>query len=374
MKGKLLIVVMVGILGLNLAGCTQNAEESTNQSEIQYEQKEAAEVITVNLNNNTEGIKILGERNLSSASQINCDWSCSGVEFEVETSGGQMVFRAGADGDSCYFRAYVDGEAWNNGETPYYKVNTNDSTIVLEDIPEGVHTIRLVKVTGYTIARAQLYSVTFRGTINTNAPQDRDMYIEFVGDSICCGYSVASADGKTTDGSYAAQDGTMAYPYLIANELNADYSVMALSGQGLLIGSPGIERGYRYESWSRNPAALYEPERKADVVVVNVGTNDFGNKDKDEYGITEDKFEQAYINLLKSIRSSNGEECKIYCVYGVMNDTFQAQIERACAYMGGEQEGIYACLLQPQTEDGQHPNAEQNKQYAEQLVEFIQNN
>ena len=140
---------------------------------------------TVALNKNTKGIKILGVRNLPSETQINADWSASGIEF-VATCEGDMTFEASSSA-ACYFRAYVDGEPWNNGSIPYFTVN-GKTNIVLKDIPKGTHIIRLIKVTGYTIARAEIKSVKLTGFISEEAPADKDLYIEFIGDSITCAW------------------------------------------------------------------------------------------------------------------------------------------------------------------------------------------
>ena len=111
---------------------------------------------------------------------------------------------------------------------------------MLKDVPYGEHRIKLIKVSGYVIALAQVYSVTCAGLIKETAPADNEFYIEFVGDSICCGWGTVG----THDGEYTSQDGTMAYPLMLSSVLNVDYAVTALSGQGLMCGSPGMEKGY----------------------------------------------------------------------------------------------------------------------------------
>ncbi len=318
----------------------------------------------------TKGIKVLGVRNESGGGWIGADWTCSGIEFTAETTGGTMTFLASAS-DRCYFRAYVDGQAWmKSGNNPYYRVGTSDSEIILPDIPAGKHLIRLVKVTGHTLARAQIIDVTFHGTILETAPADQDLYIEFVGDSISCGWGMIGPK----DGTYAAQDGSLAFPYLTAQAMNADYSITALSGQGLLMGSPGIPAGYLQTSPKRS-GNMYDFARKADIVVLNVGTNDCRTGNMTKYNITEEKFYQAYITFLRTVKEKNGSDCRIVCTYNCMNDTFETQLLKAVADLGGAEVGIHTLKFDrtANANGNGHPVIEEQARYAEVLTEFLQN-
>lgn len=313
------------------------------------------------LTSGTRGIKVLGVRNLAENGKITCDWTGSGIEFDVDSQGGDIVVTAKATAQ-CYFRAYVDGEAWG-GKFPLMSVTTAATELVIADVPEGPHRIRLIKVTGYTLARAELTELSLYGSIVGTAPADRDLYIEFVGDSICCGWgNIAGHTGVAAD-----QDGSRAYPYLVADALNADYAVTALSGQGLLYGNPGVTRGYNYASPLRSTAAEYDFARQADLVVINIGTNDYSHRT--DAGITEDDFYSAYLAFLRNVKTKNGEGCRIVCIYNTMNDTFANAIQRAVAKAGGEQKGIH--LLEFARTASGHPTLAEHAAYAEVLTAFL---
>lgn len=320
---------------------------------------------TYSLTDETERVKFLGVRRLSTEGQINCDWTCSGLEMNVQcTADGDITFRASASAN-CYFRAYIDGQAWG-GERPYYQVGTGTTRIVLKDVPAGRHTVRLIKVTGHTLARAQITEVKFCGNILAEKPADNDLCLEFVGDSICCGWGMIG----TKDGTYTGQDGSLAYPYLVAQAMNADYSITALSGQGLLVGNPNVANGYLAASPLRESGA-YSFERKADIVVVNIGTNDYGQREAQN--ITAEKFYQAYLNFLGSIKTQNGSGCRIVCVYNTMNDTFAESIQRAVSDAGGENVGIHLLQLSrtANPNNNGHPGIEEQAAYAETLTAFL---
>ena len=273
---------------------------------------------TYKINSNSTNIKILGERVLASNETLYTDWTASGLEFVAKISEkSDIVFQASSTAP-CYFKAYVDGALWVNGSSEYYTVN-GDTKIVLTDVPAGTHTVRLVKATGYLLACAEIRQIELCGSISATA--DKNLYIEFLGDSISCGWGVIGDH----DGGYASQDGTLAYPYLVAEALGADYSILGLSGRGVIYGSDyNFDKNYLNASPARSTAE-YGFERKADIVVINLGTNERGN----HADATE--FEAGYVRLLENVFAKNGSDCIVYCLWGAMNDTYNTQIQNAIA-------------------------------------------
>ncbi|MDY3863914.1 MAG: GDSL-type esterase/lipase family protein [Eubacteriales bacterium] len=313
------------------------------------------------LNESSAWVKKLDPRMEATADGIVCDWSAAGVEF-VATGKGDMTFslsvttNLGGGKEGCFFRAYVDGAAYLNGESAYYEVKKGDATITLKNLPEGTHTVRLVKVTGYTLANTTLRSVSFDGTVAETAPVAKNLLLEFVGDSICCGWGVIG-DHK---GAYSDQDATMAYPYLIAEAMGADLSVMALSGQGLTVGNPGILAGYKYASPNRSMKAEYGFARKADYSILNVGTNDaFQN-------LSAADFEAKLKELIAVVREKNGADCRIVLVGGMMKTEYNDTIKRVTRELGGAAEKYYVYIAD-QAAGGNHPTEAEHKEYAELL-------
>ena len=138
----------------------------------------------------------------------------------------------------------------------------------------------------------------------------------------------------------------------------------ALSGQGLLCGEPGVTNGYLYADPIGNSETLYGFERKADIVVINIGTNDYAQR------VGEENFKAAYLNILRTVREKNGDGCKILCLYNAMNDTYAAAILEAVEEFGGVLEGVSVYKLE-QSNGGGHPNIDEHKAYSETLKEVI---
>lgn len=317
------------------------------------------------LNESSTWVKKLDSRMEATADGIVCDWSAAGIEFVV-TGKGDMTFSLsvttdmGGGTEGCFFRAYVDGTAYLNGESAYYEVKKGDATITLKDLPEGTHTVRLVKATGYVLANTIFRSVSFDGTVAETAPEAKKLLLEFIGDSICCGWGVIG----NHKGAYTDQDATMAYPYLVADAMNADLSVVALSGQGLTVGNPGIFAGYRYASPNRSMKNEYGFERKADYSIINIGTNDCA------YGLSAADFEVKLKELIAMVREKNGADCRIILVGGMMKTEYNNTLDRVVQELGRADAGYYVYIAD-RAVGGNHPTAAEHKGYAGQLSEML---
>ena len=314
---------------------------------------------TIALNKNTKGIKILGVRNLASDSAINADWSASGIEFTA-TCEGDVVFTVETS-NGAYFRAYVDGEPQMNGETPYFEI-TGSGEIVLKDLAKGTHTIRVIKVTGYTLAFAAFTSVKLTGIISEEAPKDKELYVEFVGDSITCAWGTIG----TFDGKYTSQDATLGYSYLLAEALDADYSFTALSGQGICCGTPGVPLGYKYACYGKDATKEYDFARKANLIIVNIGTND------ETKAIDQSTFKAEFKAWVEYAKEKNGADCKFLAVTNMKNGTYRSIIEKVFEELGGEAAGYYTYKAERSRNStaSYHPSVEEHAAYVPALLEL----
>ena len=319
------------------------------------------------INNTATWLKKLDPRMQATADHITCDWSASGIEFTATVKGDisfevNTTTKMGGGKYGCYFRAYVDGEAYLNGDSPYYELQSGIGKITLKDIPEGTHTVRLVKVSGYTLANVELKTLYLNGTVSETAPTEKELYIEFVGDSMSCGWGVVGDH----QGAYTDQDATLAYPYLVSQALNADYSVVAVSGQGIIKGNPGITGGYRYPSPYRSTEKEYDFARKANVIVINADTNDaYSNYSTEVY-------REALEDFLRYVREKNGTDAHVILVCNMMKTNYTKTIENLVKDLGGAENRYY--YYKAVTAKGvysAHPTAEENVVYASEIGGMI---
>lgn len=201
---------------------------------------------------------------------LSCDWAAAGIEFRADCRRDVAVEMTCED--SAYFTIFVDGV--HSEERPL--VSAGKTTVKLaEGLSAGEHTFKLLRQTEVAAAIIVLESIRLDGTLLA-LPADSGMYIEFIGDSISAGYGNLGnpqISGPTTYLEYS--DGTQTYAALTAEKLKADFSVVAISGSGIARGTAAqmIPEIYPYTSYRRGEDA-YLFSRKADIVVINLGTND----------------------------------------------------------------------------------------------------
>lgn len=169
--------------------------------------------------------------------------------------------------------------------------------------------------------------------------------IEFIGDSITCGYGVDD-ENMLHHFSTATEDVTKSYAYKTAQNLNADYSMVSISGYGIISGYTitGNEKiiqktlpqyytkfGFSNNTFNNKSAdavswnfSRFIPE----VIIINLGTNDdsycLGKSDR------EDDFSSQYVSFLKTVRAYN-PDAYIICTLGIMGDRLYPAIEKAAA-------------------------------------------
>ena len=222
--------------------------------------------------------------------------------------------------------------------------------------------------------------------------EERPFRIEFIGDSITCAYGV---DDSNTQSAFAteAENAMKSYGYLTAQMLGAEYSLFAYSGHGIISG--WTETGQRntreiivpyYGSagFSYAPAGEQKPQDipwdfsslPADIVVVNLGTNDFSYCSANAKSGAVEEFAREYLRFLRTVREKN-PEAEIIAALGIMNSDLYTQVEQAAETLRGEGDSrVHAFRFTMQ--DGRlgfgsnwHPSAETHLRAAEEITAFI---
>ncbi len=315
---------------------------------------------------------------------LNMDTSSSGFEFYFNGSG---TVTMGADvwckyTNNIFLSVIVDGTVHRmevyTGTTS--KAVYKDITLV-ENLPEGVHHIEVYKQTEASSGLVTVWGVTFAGTPVAAPPADK-IVMEVVGDSISGGASNL-AKNETVNASYPVyQDGTKTYAYLTGEALGANVRVTQTSGYGCCGGwnSQGtalnLQDMFPYTSYWRDHSAagLYNFDPPADIVVINLGTNDYSAASYGKINLTNAQFKAGAKNLMTMAREKN-PNAKIVWVTGMMGVTYQTELTAAVAELGGAQGGYFFTILPEGTSGGEgHPNVAQHQAAAEVLTAFLLEN
>ena len=295
------------------------------------------------------------------ADGITFDHTASGVEFSSYCEG-DVTLTLFSEGDS-YFTVWIDGVM---KRTRLHAGDGVSTVTVARYLEEGIHTIRIVKQTESRLSRTVFQSLALRGTIG-DAPEDRALYLEWIGDSITCGAGNLTSGTAADAGAAVHQDGTQAYAFLTAEALEADCSVVSCSGIGVVQGYVdfNISDFYACESYYRSSSEPYEPARVPDVVVINLGTNDAAN------GADAGAFSDGVRGLVGQIRELYGE-VPIVWAYNMMSEGTSSLVRAVFREMGGEEAGLFTVSLSRDTAGGNgHPSVSGHEKAAAELSEFL---
>ncbi len=317
-----------------------------------------------------ENVKFLG-RAYACKEGAWCAYSGSGIEFKV--IGEASTVRIEVTGDSTA----SDPKAGENQARIGIVVNRRRVITCLMDEPVKTFevpvscgdVVRVLKLSESAMSTMMITGIDPGST--TIAPtEDKDLFIEIVGDSITCGYGVEDED-PLHHFRTETEDNTKSYSYRTVTNLDADYAFVSLSGYGII-------SGYSDDGETRHPEQLiplfyekvgfsygnlggvqpqdvawdFENHRTPDVVVINLGTND--DSYCVEHADRRDWYRDDYVKFLKVIRARNPKAI-ILCTLGMMGTRLCDKVEEAVALFRKEtgDEMTYAMPFEEQRpEDG----------------------
>ncbi len=201
------------------------------------------------------------------------------------------------------------------------------------NLPGGEHTVEIFKRVESNSNAGRGAFLGFRITAGTDLlpVTPRPYRLEAIGNSITCGYgneiSVTDPDnyGYTTANANAYN----AWTAIAARDLNAEYMAVAYSGRG-------VYRNYSGESGETLPemyldslpddanAAPWEVTRfTPDVLVINLGTNDFSpGIDTDALDEASQTFELAMLTFVETLRGYYPGAAIILCVGTMLSNSY----------------------------------------------------
>ena len=340
------------------------AAESESATEAETEDTYVYEQHTFSTLDNLDKLKVTG-RSVTTDKGITVDWSGSGIEFRARCHGNVKVTVTSSH--AFNFKLYVD----DNKPTSFAVSAGTRSYLIGMSLNKGEHTFRLVKQAAVEASNSGVLvtidAIEMKGDL-LERPADAPYLIEFIGDSITCGVGSLAENAPNAPGSYA---------YLCAEQLGTDYSMVSISGIGLLK-STNRHNGltmlttYTLNNYYRDMMKKYKPDRQADVVVINLNTNDKGGMTADQ----QDTYKAAAKLLISQIRELHGEDVKIVWLYGMMvgYNTGYCDIwaDEVLAELGGEAAGLYSKKMPLNTQGAaNHPSSKGHQTAARVLAEFL---
>ena len=183
-----------------------------------------------------------------------------------------------------------------------------------------LHKISLIKITEAAMSHAKLngVNVTNGKIVPLPSSEDNRIKVEFIGDSITCGYGVYGDPDSEYHIKY--EDGMASYAALTAKSLRLNARYFSVSGFGVYVRYDGDPEGiitkvYPYTNFFVDETIKYNfNEFIPDLVVINLGTNDSGHLENEDI---QNGFISNYVGLLKFIKTY-APNSKILCICGTL--------------------------------------------------------
>ncbi|WP_019912634.1 SGNH/GDSL hydrolase family protein [Paenibacillus sp. HW567] len=214
---------------------------------------------------------------------------------------------------------------------------------VFESDTEQDVTVTVIKLSEAAMSTAGIQEITVDAAEGIKPTPDNVHTIEFIGDSITCGYGVDD-EHELHSFSTATEDVTKAYAYLTARQLQADYSMVSYSGYGIITGYTENDQKLTthlipdyYEKVGKSEGKFDDtllPQDLAwdfsklvpDLIIINLGTNDDSYTKDDIAKQTE--YAEEYVRFLKLVRRYH-PHTPILCTLGIMGGRLYPYVEKA---------------------------------------------
>lgn len=286
-------------LGLPLAGCGSDSKPSNTESD------------------GPAAVRWVGRVDATNPDAPQFSWSGSGLVAKVSGKTISLKIKTQGTGDDIYLQPVIDGTPAPRVVAPF-----GDNTVVVgSNLSGGDHVVEL-----YRENEGKLGSSVFGGFVEgtlKSPPSAPERLIEIVGDSISAGYGNLGEEQHPNSGadpsggcrfSTKTESAYQTYGAMAARALHAEWSIVAASGWGVYRDNLGSKTNVLPLVYGNTLGVPTSPpwgfDPKPQVVVINLGTNDFAQGD---LGQTE--FQGAYSAFLATVREKN-PDAWIFCMIG----------------------------------------------------------
>jgi len=251
-----------------------------------------------------EAFQFIGRFDKTNPNSLRFDWPNSTIQFQFTGSDIALALKGG---EKNYFNVFIDDTLHDVLHQP------NDSIIKIKDIQtKGLHTFRLQKRTEGDMGIATFSGIYLSENQKLIASEIKSIKkIEFIGNSITCGYG---SEGLSRNEKFlpSTENVNKSYALIISEALNAESHVIAHSGLGVVrnygdknnITTTRPTMPMRYNRVLDSDATLKWDFDiwKPDMVVINLGTNDYSTKPHPKKAV----FQKGYKSFLENVQTAYG--------------------------------------------------------------------
>lgn len=327
----------------------------------------------------SDALLVSGRTNYGGGDFLILSWSASSITIAFE---GTALEVKSWTNYVAYLDVFVDGEEDPTSVVKVSNYADGPATIpVVSGLRDGPHVVTLYKRSESNVGDWYVYGIRVQGEVRKDLlPGKPERKIEFVGNSITCGYDVLVPKvGIEFDPVY--ESSYYSYAGQTARNLDAEAHLICSSGHGVYVnvdGSRELTLPVAYNgTGTHSPAvvawdhSLWHP----DIVVINLGTNDFASGVNDST-----QFVNAAVDFVRDIRSYH-PDAKIVLLDGPMLSAeylvkCRQYLDVAKAALENDgMNGLYRFSLEPRGDSpfgiNPHPVKEEALEDAESLSAWI---
>lgn len=258
----------------------------------------------------SSAVRFCGRTIPQSNGTVSFDWS--GVYAETILDGKSLQLHLSDTGES-YYDVFVDGK-----KSGKFNIVRTDTTVTIADrLPRGKHIIEIKKRTEGENSTATFHEFILTSGGSLTATQPRARYIEVIGNSLTAGYGTEGLD-RNEPFKLSTENCNLSYSTIVPRYFDADYSLIAHSGQGAVRNYGDSVRTSKISMRQRIKQSLDKDtstvwnfcNRKPDIVIINLGANDFST----EPHPYRTEFVNGYAEILNTLLEKYGQEQPILCV------------------------------------------------------------
>lgn len=325
-------------------------------------------VAAVDIPADNPAIRYSGRFDTSDPKKPSCDWP--GCSIEAAFSGASITVKlTGGDND---FNVFIDGQF--KSKLTIDKAKT--SYVAASGLSAGAHTLLLTKRTeGFQGITAFQGLQLEDGQSLSALPPRPGKRIQFIGDSFTVGYgdeanTLTCADRRPFDNNYVA------YGPVTARAVDAEYSVQAVSGLGMVhnygdqtaLSAQPMPPLYDQTLYGQAQPKWDMSKWIPDVIVVALGTNDFSTAVKP----TEQQYTSAYKDFLAKLRGWHPNArilCLTYSVDNFQKPYVDSVVNRAVKAGDTLIHRVHMpSLATSELGCDYHPNVSGHRKYADALI------
>ncbi len=276
----------------------------------------------------------------------------------------------------------VERDNWLNiiidGQEPVpIQINSENIYTIASSLEDGEHEVIVWKRTGASSGDLQFLGFVPEEGEMLPPPPRAERRIEFIGDSITCGYGNEASSGDE-EWKASTENNYLAFSSVAARLLDAEQISVAWSGRGVYRNVDGTTENPMPQLYLRttpkNTSSRWNFENWIPhAVVINLGTNDFSNPGE----VDTDAFMKAYDEFLKFIRG-NYPDAHIFCSVGPMNHRALEYVKKVVEDFNEQGDKkvhfVEIPLMDTETEGAGanwHPSVKTHQRMGEQIAEEI---